>query len=149
MLHVRDIAHDDSAAQAADVEQTLQMLGLELADEGRVVEVWNKIDLLTDDRRASLLERNTDGEGAVALSAVSGEGVDDLLNRIEAIMTQDREVVSLTLPATDGASLAWVYRSAEVLERQESDEGEIVLSVRVPKKVSEVFRARFKGLLVA
>lgn len=149
VLHVRDIAHEDTAAQAADVEQTLKMLGLTMAQEGRVVEVWNKIDLLADDHRATLLEKNASGEGPVALSAISCEGIGDLLGRIEAIMTKDRDVVSLTLPAADGEALAWVYRSAEVLERHESEAGDIDLVVRVPKKTTDVFRERFKGKLVA
>lgn len=149
VLHVRDIAHDDTAAQAVDVEQTLDMLGLGLAAKGRVVEVWNKIDLLDDEHRATLLEKNSEGEGAVALSAITGEGVDPLLKRIEAILTKNREVVSLTLPASDGAALAWVYRSAEVLERHETETGDIELKIRIPDKTTEIFRERFKGQLVA
>ncbi len=92
ILHVRDIVHEDTGAQAADVASVLHDLGIEIYQDPRVIEVWNKIDLLDESERQSVLERaslqqpsRTTGQlQPVALSSVTGEGTDILLDEIEA-----------------------------------------------------------------
>src|SRR5690606_31219357 len=120
ILHVRDISHEDSDAQAADVAETLGLLGIEPGDR-RIIEVWNKIDRVDPVRRAGLLEGNRREGAAIAVSALTGDGIDALFARIEDRITEDRDVYALTLPASDGGTLAWLYRSAEVLERRDED----------------------------
>ncbi|PTW60247.1 GTP-binding protein HflX [Breoghania corrubedonensis] len=144
ILHVRDISHEDSAAQAEDVKDTLERLGVSAKDGARIVEVWNKIDRLEPENREGLLARTRSGEEAIAVSALSGEGVDVLLTRIEDLLTSEREIMLLHLPATDGEGLAWLYRSTEVLSREEHD-GMMDLRVRVPDKALDTFRQRFAG----
>jgi GTP-binding protein HflX len=141
ILHVRDIAHPDSAAQRADVLAVMAEMAdgpdpaLEGAWEARVVEVLNKADLLggTDSvaRRAP---------GAVPVSALSGEGLDELRRTIDARLSANLETMEVSLPTTDGAGLAWLYAHAEVLVRQD-DEAAIRLTVRI----SPADRARFEG----
>src|SRR5690606_19061357 len=60
VIHLRDIADPDTAAQAEDVERILGDLGVDAGDRSRVIEVWNKIDLLDDSNRARLLGEETD-----------------------------------------------------------------------------------------
>ncbi len=67
-----------------------------------------------------------------------------LLERIETLLTAGREIVDLHLPVTDGEELAWLYRSTEVLSRDEHD-GIMNLRVRVPEKALGRFRQRFAG----
>lgn len=144
ILHVRDISHEDSAAQAEDVKVTLERLGVSPKDGARIVEVWNKIDRLAPENREGLLSRTQTGEEAVAVSALTGEGVDNLLARIETLLTAEREIIDLHIPSADGEGLAWLYRSTEVLSREEND-GVMDLRVRVPEKALDVFRQRFAG----
>jgi GTP-binding protein HflX len=139
VLHVRDISHPDSEAQAADVVRTLGLLGVDAQDRRHVIEVWNKIDLLDSDRRERLV---ADGAGeAVAISAVTGEGVAGLLDRIEADLVVDRRTVELAVPVTEGESLAWLHRTVEVLERHDGDDA-VRMTVRVPPRQTEAFARR-------
>ncbi len=119
ILHVRDVAHEDSDAQANDVRAVLRQLGISEADDERVIEVYNKIDLLDGETRCrvgNLAARN----GPVAMvSAVTGEGADALLTLIEDRVNANRQVVDLTVDLTDGAALAWLYRHGDVLSRED------------------------------
>lgn len=148
ILHVRDIAHPDTLAQANDVHDVMRQLGVDLADGERLVEVLNKIDLLDDAARAAVLDR-TKGEGpaAVGVSAMTGEGIPALLQLIEEKLNRDRGRYRIALPAADGALVAWAYRSLEVLGRDE-DEDHVLLSVRVPDKALDHFRAKAGAYIV-
>ncbi len=134
VLHVRDISHPETEAQAADVADTLHLLGIDARDRNRVVEVWNKVDLLPEERREKLLAAGADGP--VAVSALTGEGLDRLLNRIERHIARDRRTVRLAVPVTEGRLLAWLHENTEVLERRDTDEA-VWLSVRVPERAAE------------
>lgn len=148
ILHVRDISHEDSAAQAEDVEETLALLGLDGDNSKPTIEVWNKIDRLPEDRRRELLTRNGNDNSAVVLSALTGEGVDVLSERIETALTKGRQVSALELPHEEaGESLAWLYEHGEVLERGETDQG-LHLVVRMPDKISAEFRRRYRRFIV-
>jgi GTP-binding protein HflX len=144
ILHVRDIAHEDSRAQAKDVVDVLAILGLDARDPARVVEVLNKIDLLPADERDRLAAEpaTADEPERIAVSAATGEGVDRLVARIEDRLNRDRATFDLTVPAADGALLAWLYRAAEVLARRDLKSGKVKLTVRVPDKAIGEFRAR-------
>ncbi len=145
ILHVRDISHEDSDAQAADVAETLALLGIQPGDR-RIIEVWNKIDRIDPVRRAGLLDGNRREGAAIAVSALTGDGIDALFDRIEDRITEDRDIYDLTLPTSDGVTLAWLYRSAEVLERHDED-ARIRLRVRIAEKQRERFRTRCKAYL--
>ena len=131
IVHVRDAHHPDSAAQKADVLAVLRDLGLEALVEEGLIEVMNKIDLLEPSARAALSNqverRNTD---TVALSAVTGEGCDRLLQLIDGRLDAGLRAVRLDVPLSDGRTLAWIYAHGEVLGRR--DDGEAAhLSVRL------------------
>jgi len=140
IAHVRDAAHDESEAQKADVLKVLGELGV---PEGRVmIEVLNKIDLLPDDARLGLLDGNLRGKRAVAVSAITGEGLDTLLGWFEAEISHDNIGLTLSLDISDGAGLAWAYRHAEVIGRQQRA-GKITLSLLVSPQNAARFQNRF------
>ncbi|HXS06942.1 MAG TPA: GTPase HflX [Rhizomicrobium sp.] len=140
ILHVRDAAHDESEAQKVDVLKVLTELGV--PEDRTMIEVLNKIDLLPAEVRAGLLAGNDRGKRAVAVSAITGEGLNTLLARLEAEISHDNIAVSLSLDASDGAGLAWIYRHAEVVKRQERS-GRIALSLRISPQNAARFQDRF------
>ena len=118
ILHVRDMAHPDSEAQAADVETVLETLGLGEAHSPPRLEVWNKIDMLGPLEREALLNDARRRDDVVAISALSGEGIDRLGNAISAELTAGSEIHRLRLPASEGERLAWLHSRGEVLDQQ-------------------------------
>ncbi len=150
ILHVRDVSHEDSDAQSADVESILRDLGVEPNDHRRLIEVWNKADLLDRERRVGLLQatqsRAPDEQPAL-VSALTGEGVDDLLASIERRIAAGRRMLEIVVPPEDGAGLAWLYENGEVLRRIDRRDGGVVIHLRVgPERVERVMR-RFPGAL--
>ena len=121
ILHVRDIHHPDSDAQRQDVESVLQALGLEEALNDHVIEVLNKIDLLDADARAVLLTRTKRNPRQTACSAVTGDGVEDLLELIDSYIAESRQTVDLSVDLCDGAAIAWLYDHGHVLDRRDDD----------------------------
>ncbi|MCA3667339.1 MAG: GTPase HflX, partial [Methylobacterium sp.] len=150
ILHVRDIANPDTDAQDEDVRQVLTELGLGPAAQGRIIEVWNKADLLAESERARLAEISARRQGAsdanrapILVSALTGEGIDTLLAAIEARLADDRQSFRMTVPAGDGEGLAWLYREAEVLSREEAEEGALHLTLRAGSEAVGRIRRRF------
>ncbi|CCG07839.1 GTPase HflX [Pararhodospirillum photometricum] len=127
IVHVRDIAGLDTEAQKADVEDVLRGMDLE---ERQPLEALNKADCLDPEERARLEEDLAPDSDQVMLSALTGEGLDRLLARIDARLALARLVLEVRLPLEDGATLAWLYRKGEVLERRD-DEDHCVLTVRL------------------
>ncbi|MGI9433442.1 MAG: GTPase HflX [Geminicoccaceae bacterium] len=122
IIHVRDIAHGESEAQRLDVMTVLGDLGLvQLADEGRMIEFWNKQDLVAQDEQPSLQEAADRRPDVVLGSAVSGEGLSDLLSLIDQRLDTGADHVELELNSADGAGIAWLYRHGRVLERDDRD----------------------------
>jgi GTP-binding protein HflX len=143
ILHVRDISHPDTEAQARDVEHVLGELGIEPGRAGRMIELWNKVDRLPPDERARIANvaaRNGASEAPVVLaSALTGEGLDALSRALETALAHDRALFDVTLAPEDGAGLSWLYRHTEVLARGAQPDGATVLSVRVDRaKAGEV-----------
>ena len=130
LLHVRDMSHPDREAQKEDVEQVLESLGL--AQEGAPprIEAWNKIDLLAAEERERLQEESRRRDDVVAISALDGEGLDDLRQCMAARLRSGEEVHELRLPAGDGGRIAWLHARGEVLA-QSLDQDEVQLSVRL------------------
>ena len=145
IVHVRDSAHPESEAQKADVLAVLAELGIDTEGERPIVEVLNKIDLLEPGAREGLLARNAaEGRGAVAISAVTGAGLDALLGRIGRVLSRSQAVFSITLDASDGAGLAWAYAHGRVIDRSEHAE-DIVLRVAIDPQDVDSFLAHFGG----
>ena len=146
ILHVRDVSHEDTEAQSRDVEEVLTTLGIDPNDEGRLIEVWNKIDRLDADGRArlkNLAERRPAGQRPVLVSALTGEGTDELAKAIEARLSLRRVVLDLSLDPADGAGVSWLHRHAEVMEKSLGEDGRLAMTVRVDPTRAEAVRAKF------
>lgn len=142
VLHVRDIASDESAAQAADVRTVLGRLDVDM-DERRILEVWNKADLLPEEIREDLARDARKSEPpAILVSAVSGAGCDALLAAVAGLV-DEAPPVDVVTPAGDGAAVAWLYRHGRVLERAEGDDGAVRLSVSLTAKALGQFEQQF------
>ncbi len=146
ILHVRDMAHEDAEAQGEDVHAILTELGINPGDHRRLIEVWNKSDLLTPERRAQL-ENIAAGRPPesqpVLVSAVTGAGGDDLLAAIEQRMTMDRKTWTLKIDAADGEGLSAVYSLGEVLQRKADRKGNVTLLVRLSAAKAAQMLRRF------
>ncbi len=141
IVHVRDVHHADSEAQRRDVEDVLTELGLEAQVEHGLVEALNKIDLLDTAGRAALLSQARRNDGAVPISAATGEGCDQLLSLVEERVHGARQLVDLKVPLSDGAAIAWLYRNGDVVSRRD-DEERAHFSVRLADADLGRFRSR-------
>jgi GTPase len=144
ILHVRDVSHGDTAAQSADVTAVLRDLGIE-PDDPRLIEVWNKIDNIDQAERERLenLSRRAVGPRPVLVSALTGEGTDDLTAAIENELARSRLTLDVALDLADGAGMSWLHRHAEVLARDEGPDGRMHMTVRVAPDRAGLVRAKF------
>jgi GTP-binding protein HflX len=144
IIHVRDITHEDSDAQAGDVEQVLANLGIEESRRQSVVEVWNKIDLLPEQTRDIVEQRSKREGGAVVMvSAQSGEGLDMLRDMLDKVLGADNVNLDVIVDAIDGAGLHWLYENAEVLSRSNLEDGSVEMNVRISPAKAGVARDMF------
>jgi GTP-binding protein HflX len=148
VLHVRDIASDETEAQAQDVRSVLERLGVDV-EERPVLEVWNKADLLPHEERA---DRASDARRAhppaVLVSAATGEGCEGLLAAVAGLV-DEAPPVEVRTPAGEGAAIAWLYRHGRVIERDEGDDGAVRLSVSLTAKALGQFEQLFPDATVA
>lgn len=121
ILHVRDIAHPDSAAQADDVHKILDTLGIK--DSTPMLEVWNKLDLLAQDERESMRTAAARSDDVLAISALTGAGFDELQEVIAARVTPALVTETLNVPYTDGKARAWLFEQGVVEGETATDEG--------------------------
>ena len=143
IIHVRDIANPDSAAQKAEVLNVLADLGLAVGVDGEavegdgepaasvpIIEVWNKWDLLPAARALDLFEkaRATQEMPVVPLSALTGVGCDELLAVAGRMLTVDAREHRFTVSAGDGQRIAWLYAHGEVLADEVVGDGDVLLA---------------------
>jgi GTP-binding protein HflX len=138
IVHVRDVSHPDTDAQAEDVAAVLAGIGASGPDAAPIVEAWNKLDLLDGERRDALLAEAARRDDVVPISALSGEGVDTLRDALSARLTRGARVHHVELASADGAAIAWLHRHGEVLAREDAGE-----TVRIDVRIGETDWARF------
>ncbi len=155
ILHVRDMANPDASAQASDVRRILRSLDIDVDDPDHVVEVWNKVDLLDEDARAHLetvRESLIEGQTAHLVSAVTGEGIDGLLNTVENRVAGALSEMHIDVPTDGMPILPWLYENAAVLEREDGDDGRVRLTVEMTAQARTDFarmQARYPGVGVS
>lgn len=146
VLHVRDMSSATSTAEAADVTRILGELDVTEASVP-IIEVWNKIDQLTASRRDDLarLAENAGASGRTIcpVSAVTGEGIEALVDAIAAVVGAGRKRAEVRVPAADGKRLAWLHAHCTVLESRATRSGDTVVTVEVPKPEQRRFRDLF------
>ncbi|MCA8901932.1 MAG: 50S ribosome-binding GTPase, partial [Hyphomonas sp.] len=146
LVHVRDRSSRADRDQADDVMQVLERLeqetGLPLPP---IIEAWNKVDLLPDDKWDALAAslKGDPEYPAVMVSALTGDGVDTLLMLIEAALLQGAATLTLHLEPKDGRARAWLHRNGDVLSEEALEDGSTMLTVRLRPERTGQFRAEF------
>ena len=142
VVHVRDSAHPENETQKDDVLNVLRDLGLAVDGNLAMIEVLNKIDLLTPKAWETLTNRaKRSNMPVVLLSALTGEGMDGLLAALGDWFASNSLILELAVDLEDGASLAWLYDRGEVVARAD-DESRAHLKVRLDAADAARFRKR-------
>ncbi len=121
ILHVRDIAHPDSQEQSDDVLRILADLGVE--EETPQIEIWNKVDLLDEARREALQVKADREDDVFTLSAITGQGVETLMDAVSEALTEPRHTLDLTLSFADGRARAWLFEQGVVKAEEQTETG--------------------------
>jgi GTP-binding protein HflX len=141
LIHVRDMAHPDRDAQLDDVHDVLKSLGMEEEGAPRRIEAWNKVDLLGDEEKDALTTEAQRREDVLPISALTGEGLEQLREHVAELLRQGDQVRELSIDPSDGARLAWLHSRGEVLDQQLEDD-----QIRVKVRLSTDNWARFQTL---
>lgn len=146
VIHLRDISDPDTAAQAEDVERILADLGVDARDSKRVIEVWNKIDRLDGGNRARLLADGADGKKAppIAISAVTGEGIDALKAIIETMMSGELETFTVTLKPDQLGVVDWLYRNGDIISRDDNEDGSVTVALKATHSARQEIESRLR-----
>ena len=150
ILHVRDISVEDSDAQRDSVLAVLGELGINAdAPETPIIEVWNKLDLVSDEERQRLenrAERQARDEiiKPLMVSAVTGRGCGALLSAIDTVLSRFEVRFQARLAPQDGALLSWLHEHGEIVERETDEAGVTLVAARLPRMKFEPFRRRLE-----
>jgi GTP-binding protein HflX len=141
LVHVRDLSHPDTEAQAADVEAILRSLGV-LEGEGRVpiIEALNKADKLDPETHAAAVERAARDPDVILVSALTGEGIPELKALLAERLQGPGELHTIRLHPSDGRRLAWLHAHGEVIGQADKG-GQIEVQVRLEPDTERRFRA--------
>ena len=149
IMHVRDISHADTEMQAESVHKVLRELGLGDKVERGLFDVLNKIDRLDAASRERLLNQIAQSNTPrVAVSALTGEGCDNLIARLDDLLAAESATVEVRISLADGAGLAWIYRHGDVVGRRD-DEEYAHLTVRLDAADLARFHARGRAAAAA
>jgi GTP-binding protein HflX len=142
ILHVRDMATPFSAQQKQDVEAVLGELGVDTeSHDSKIIEVWNKADLLGEEERQALAtQAERQDHAAVLVSARDGQGLDELKQRISERLAKGHVVENFDFGAEDGALIHWLYRHSEVRSRRDDEDGHTHIEARLTAANLERFR---------
>ncbi len=147
ILHVRDVSHEDTDAQAEDVTHVLEELGVDELRRSKMIEVWNKLDLLTAEERAARTLLAQRRPGCMLVSAVTGEGLRPLLELIEGRLAAQDNLFEVILQPDDGAGQAWLHERGEVLSRKNFQDGRLLMKVRLTADKAGQAQSRFGAAL--
>lgn len=142
ILHVIDVSRDDYMAQKQDVIEILESLDVDYDRDGRIIEIYNKVDLLDDDDREEF-ERQSKvaSRTMITVSAQSGVGVDALMEAVSQITLEGSLKEVVTLEHSDGKKLAWLYENGDVIDRVDNEKN-IVVTVRIAPERWAVFETQ-------
>lgn len=126
IVHVRDISNPDTKEQCHDVIKVLESLELEnITSDKRYIELLNKVDLLSSEQKENISHNHN-----VAVSALSGEGINNFLNILDERLAADYKVMQFSVSATDGKTISWIHSNSDVISsRLENDK--IVFKIRI------------------
>ena len=141
ILHVRDISHAETTAQAADVDAVLADLGIETeSDQTRIIEVWNKADLLSEDARQVVMSSvRFEARKPCLVSSLTGEGMDQLLATMDRHLGQDDHVYRLSIPVSEGRLVHWLHEHGDVITQSTAEDGSQMCVVRIASEKQGAF----------
>ncbi len=142
ILHVRDISRPDHEAQKAGVIEVLDELDIDYAQDERIIEVWNKTDALPPADRQDAARKAKFAENAFAISALTGEGTEELLAAIDGRLAAGKKTALFRIPVSDGKALAWLHQNANVTGSTD-DDGYLKVEVEIDQANIGRFTGRF------
>lgn len=137
ILHVRDVSHAETELQAEDVAEILTSLGV--SEDTPQFEVWNKIDLLSEDRAEALQVQADRSDDIFAISSITGVGIPDLLEEIRTRLQGDLTVETFTLPFAAGKERAWLFAEGIIEAETQQDDG-FEVTVKWTARQAALFR---------
>jgi GTP-binding protein HflX len=147
IVHVRDISHPESDAQREDVLQILRDLGVlddtQAGNQPRMVEIWNKLDLLDDDWRAELSGKAARDDNLLMISAETGEGIDAFKAHLTALIAKGNDLRTVKLRTNNGAALAWLHGRG-VVSGQHVDGDIVTVDVSLSRQLWGQFEKQFE-----
>ena len=138
ILHVRDISHEETQAQADDVKDILNDLNITSHAKADMIEVWNKTDLLSDKDWVGAKNTSSRHDKVQAVSAVTGYGLKNLLVEIEISLQEVTINDIITLAFSEGSRRAWLYKQA-VVNKEITNSNTLELSVTWTAKQAAQF----------
>ena len=140
ILHVRDMSDTENHAHAQDVLNILSSLGVDTDDPHHIIEVWNKVDLLDDVSLAALQDSaRTSLTPVVAVSALTGKGVDKLLAIIEKRISGEMIKRQIVLKPDEYGLLDWLYKNGEVIKKTSKDDGSVIVLANLTGQANDRF----------
>ena len=143
ILHVRDVSHSETEAQSNDVSIVLGELGIDEQQRNQIIEVWNKADLLDPLDFATRETQAQRRDDCVLVSSLDGQGIDDLLEKVEKRLATKSVIFEVVIEASDGKGMAWLHQRGEVLDRKAYEDGSTKLSVRFDGDTAGQAQAKF------
>lgn len=145
ILHVHDLSSPDCHAQAADVRRVLANIGVDSEDRP-ILDVYNKADIANAADR-DMAAADVAAGRAVIVSAATGEGVDDLLVKIDQLLARDAADIVVRVPCSEGAAIAWLHRVSFAIQQEQSGE-DMTMRVSLPKAEIDRFMKRWSDIAV-
>ncbi|WP_147178052.1 GTPase HflX [Ciceribacter naphthalenivorans] len=146
ILHVRDMSDPDNAAQSSDVLRILSDLGIDDKEKSeRIIEIWNKIDRLDPETHDALIQKAATRDNVMTVSAISGEGVDELLDVISQRLSGVLTEATIVIPSNKQSLISWAYENAVVDGRQDNEDGSVSLDVRLTARQADELERKLGG----
>ncbi len=142
IVHVRDIAHVDSEAQAADVDHVLAEIGARGEGCASMIEVWNKIDLLDEEARAFSLAEASRRDDVAVISALTGEGIEQFQTLVSGRLTVAHRLRRINVDPANGAAQAWLHAHGEVVGWT-LEAGQMAIDIRLSDADFARYQTRF------
>ncbi len=123
VLHVRDITHPETEEQARDVREILEDLGLNAEAREHMIEVWNKIDRAAPEQRSAIEAAARRNPHVIAISALAGDGIDELLELIDTTLAEPTRTERIHLDFSKGKQRAWLFEHGLVDSETQVEDG--------------------------
>ncbi len=142
IVHVIDASKGDYTAQRQDVIEILKDLEIDYENDGRIIEVYNKIDRVLESDRHNFERKAHFSDHIALISALKNQGLDNFLDLCAHIIGKNRLNTSFAIDITDGKALSWLYQHCEVLSRKDHED-HIDIHVMIEPAVLAQFKNQY------